>query len=171
MTTTGAIKRTRGIILKRPRAKAKLARVKALSRQAASRHAAERPLRRISFSGPVQPPSCIFGQSTGLGRRFRPSNSAAHSSTHCRDVETTGLGECRYPAVWHPAIRTRPVLPGLGLSRDSKHNHPLCRICHLAALIIFFCRRARKPVTSFLYIIPSPCRESPTKIFTLGSAG
>ena len=96
-------------------------------------HAAERPLRRVSFSGPVQPPSFIFGQSTGLGRLFRPSNSAADSSTRCRDVETTGLGECRYPAVWHPAIRTRPVLPGLGLSRDSKHNHPLCRICHLAA--------------------------------------
>ena len=54
-------------------------------------HAAERPLRRNSFSGPVQPPSFIFGQSTGLGRLFRASNSAADSSSRCRDVQTTRL--------------------------------------------------------------------------------
>ena len=54
-------------------------------------HAAERPLRRVSFSGPVQAPSFIFGQSTGLGRRFRPSNSAADSSSRSRDVQPSGL--------------------------------------------------------------------------------
>ena len=47
-------------------------------------HAAERPLRRNSFSGPVQPPSFIFGQSTGLGRLFRPSNFADRSTSRSR---------------------------------------------------------------------------------------